>query len=895
MVTLLPGGIWVYNGCHMERMSLNGIKDVTRLKRLMLIDGNSLAYRAFYALPTTMTSPEGVCTNAVHGFLNMMLKALEDYRPDGMMVAFDMHGPTFRHEAYGDYKGTRKPTPEELRPQFPMLKEILTALGLCIMEKEGYEADDLLGTVSAWGEQQGIDCLVVTGDRDSLQLVSAKTHVLLTLKGLSQIEEYTVEHLAEKLSLRPDQIPDLKGLMGDSSDNIPGIPGVGEKTALTLLARYETVDNLLAHTAELKGKLKEKVEKGADMARFSRSLATIDRQVPVEIEASRLNIPDYTRMAEGIEKLKKYALYSVAKRLEDHLPQPEQAQPVVVHPVESLEELSGLAAKWAVEEIPVALMVGESLSLARSEAELWQVPLMVNLLEAGWPLEEVLSAIRPLLEGNVPKIVASDDARKIGSGGRQWLSLAAGVGAALRGLAYDLTLMGYLLDATARRLDPTALYEHYVGRAPETLDAHHLVMLKNAMWPRLQQAGMEPLYQGMELPLVEILYRMEREGFKVDRSALTCLGADMQRRIDGITERIYALAGETFNINSTKQLGEVLFEKLGLPKAKKTKTGYSTDASVLEGLLDQHPIIEPILEYRQLTKLKGTYVDGLVPLLDGEDKLHTRLNQTLVATGRLSSAEPNLQNIPVRMEEGRRIRGVFVASGPGRVLVDADYSQIELRVLAHMAQDPRMIEAFRDKADIHTRTASQVFGVPVEQVTPQLRSAAKAVNFGIVYGISDFGLARQLDITRKEAGDYINRYLGTFDHVKAYMEQVVETGRERGYVETLYHRRRPMPELKAKDHNVRAAAERMAMNAPIQGTAADIIKLAMVAVDRALEEGGFKARLILQVHDELIVDAPVEEADAVEALLIRCMEGVASLDVPLTCEVHRGNSWMEAK
>ena len=892
---LLPGGVWVYNGSNLERMALNGIKDVTRLKRLMLIDGNSLAYRAFYALPTTMTSPEGVCTNAVHGFLNMMLKALDDYRPDGLMVAFDMHGPTFRHAAYGDYKGTRKPTPEELRPQFPMLKEILTALGVCIMEKEGYEADDLLGTVSAWGERQGMDCLVVTGDRDSLQLVSPQTHVLLTLKGLSQIEEYTVEHLAEKLALRPDQIPDLKGLMGDSSDNIPGIPGVGEKTALTLLAQYETVDNLLAHTGELKGKLKEKVEKGADMARFSRNLATIDRQAPVEVEACKLELPDDARMGQGLETLKKYALHSIAKRLEERLPRQEETHPAVVHQVGSLEELAGLAASWADGETPVALMVGDGLTLARSEDELWQAPLMVNLLEAGWALEEVLAAIRPLLEGRAPKIVASDDARKVGSGGRQWLSLAAGVGAGFKGLEYDLTLIGYLLDATARRLDPAALYAQYVGRAPETMDAHHLVTLKNAMWPRLQQAGMEPLYRSMELPLVEILYRMEREGFKVDREALTELGADMQRRIDEVTERIYTLAGERFNINSTRQLGEVLFERLGLPKAKKTKTGYSTDASVLESLQDQHPIIEPILEYRQLTKLKGTYVDGLVPLLDREDKLHTRLNQTLVATGRLSSAEPNLQNIPVRMEEGRRIRGVFVASGPGRVLVDADYSQIELRVLAHLAKDPRMIEAFRDKADIHTRTASQVFGVPVEQVTPQLRSAAKAVNFGIVYGISDFGLARQLDITRKEAGDYISRYLGTFDHVKAYMEQVVETGRELGYVETLYHRRRPMPELKAKDHNTRSAAERMAMNAPIQGTAADIIKLAMVAVDRVLAEGGFKARLILQVHDELIVDAPEEEADAVEALLIRCMEGVVSLDVPLTCEVHRGHSWMDAK
>jgi len=862
----------------------------------MLIDGHSLAYRAFYALPTTMTSPEGVCTNAVHGFLNMLFKALDDYTPDGLMVAFDMHAPTFRHEAFEGYKGTRKPTPEELRPQIPMLKEILSDLGICVLEKEGFEADDLLGTVSAWGEAQGIDCLVVTGDRDSLQLVSERTHVLLTLKGLSQIEEYTVEHLREKLNLRPDQIPDLKGLMGDTSDNIPGIPGIGEKTALTLLYKYDNVENLLAHTDELKGKQKEKVENGAELARFSRQLATIDRAAPVEVEAVKLELPDPARMAQGLDTLKKYALGTHARRLEAYAPAPsEPEKPAVVHVMESLEALYSLAEQWAEEDIPVALMVGDGLTLARDAQEEWQAPLMVNLLEAGWPLEQLLAAIKPLLESDTPKIVASEDARKVGSGGRAWLSLGDMAGARLNALTYDLTLMGYLLDATARRLDPAALYEKYVGRPPETIRAHHLVTLKEALWPLILQEDMEKLYTDMELPLVEILYRMEREGFKVDRQALTDLGSDMQQRIDAVTAEIYDLAGEAFNINSPRQLGDILFDKLGLPASRKTKTGYSTDASVLEGLLDKHAIIKPILEYRQLTKLKGTYVDGLVPLLDREDKLHTRLNQTLVATGRLSSAEPNLQNIPVRMEEGRRIRGMFVASKPGHVLVDADYSQIELRVLAHMAQDPQMIEAFRDQADIHTRTASQVFGVPVEEVTPQLRSAAKAVNFGIVYGISDFGLARQLEISRKEAGEYINRYLGTFDRVKAYMERVIEIGREQGYVETLYHRRRPMPELKARDYNVRTSAERMAMNAPIQGTAADIIKLAMVAVDKALRKGGFEARLILQVHDELIVDAPEAEAEAVERLLVECMESVAKLDVPLISEVHRGRSWMEAK
>ena len=854
---------------------------------LMAIDGYSLIYRAFYAMPELTTS-RGEPVGAVAGFLNMFFKALDDYQPEYVAVAFDMHGPTFRHTAFSSYKATRKPTPDELRRQFPIAQEILESMGVRVVGIPGYEGDDILGTLSRKAEAQGMDALLITGDRDALQLISDKTRVLLTLKGLTQTQMMDASALKEKYGLAPSQIPDLKGLMGDTSDNIPGIPGVGEKTALALLAKFETLEGLLSHTDELKGKQREKVEGNAQLARISKELATICREAPVEF-----SIEDCARIPLGQthikEALQKYELFSLLRRIEPavhgEVGNSESPPSRAVYPerqLASLEEIKAAVQDMATKE-QVSICHRDILTLFDGEI-LYQISLLTDLASPGLELAEVLPSLAPLFGGQAQLIL--HDAKA-------WMHQLEPYGVSVDARLFDVMLAGYLLNAASGRYDLPRLLqdaEHTVVAAPHAADMWRLAAEQEHM---LEERGLLSVFRDIEMPLVRVLCDMERVGFAVDRDVLLELQSEMDNRIRGLESDIFAQAGESFNINSTKQLAEILFTKLELPVIKKNKTGPSTDAAVLEQLSDQHPIIPLLMEYRQVTKLKSTFVDGLLPLIK-TGRLHTQLNQTGTATGRLSSSEPNLQNIPVRLPEGHLIRKAFVAS-PGCVLVDADYSQIELRILAHMAEDPGLIQAFASGKDIHAQTASQVFGVPLEEVTPAMRSGAKAVNFGIIYGISDFGLSRQLGISRSQAGDYITRYLETYRGVKAFMDAVIAFGRENGYVRTLYGRRRPMPDLKARDYNLRSAAERMAMNAPIQGTAADIIKLAMIRVDNALREARLSAKLVLQVHDELILDTPEKEAETVARLLRTAMEQVAELHVPLKVDVHQGKSWFDVK
>ncbi len=853
-------------------------------ERLVVIDGNSLIHRAFYAMPP-MTAKDGRPTNAVFGFVNMLLKALEDYKPQYLCVAFDKKGPTFRHEQFAEYKAGRKPMPEDLRPQLPMLRELLDCMGIARVDADGFEADDFLGTLACRAQEAGVQAVLITGDRDSLQLVDPQTLVVLTKKGVSEIEEYTPEHLNEVYGLRPDQIPDLKGLMGDSSDNIPGIPGVGEKTALNLMHQYGSVEEVIAHGAEIKGKLGEKVREHAELARFSKELATIRRDAPLDRDFHTMTLKPWpeTGAFEALEELQMRQILSRLKAASGAAEQKAILAEVPLEPVETDAALEALARRLASAP-RTAIWLGEALHLSDGRIE-YAVPLMRDLAGPGLQPDDAFKALRPLMEGGT--VTVHD--------GKSWIRQMRGYNTEIKTIAFDTMIAGYLLNPLAGKYEFAGLCEKTLGASPATAPAAALLNLANKQREMLRQQQMEKLYDDVELPLVRVLADMEAEGFHLDSAVLKQLGAEFEAKLNELTARIHELAGGSFNINSTRQLGEVLFERLSLPSGRKTKTGWSTDAEVLEQLADQHEIVPAIMEYRQISKLKSTYVDALIPLVRGSGRVHTTLHQTVASTGRISSSDPNLQNIPVRMDLGRPIRKAFIAGSTSRVLVDGDYSQIELRVLAHIAGDQKMLQAFHSGADFHRQTASQVFGVKPEEVTDQMRSSAKAVNFGIVYGISDYGLGRQLGIPRYQAKEYIERYLSTYSGVKAYMEESVKNGKEAGYVTTLFGRRRPMPELKSPNYTMRSFGERVAMNAPIQGTAADIIKMAMIKTHDELEKRGFRARLILQVHDELIVDCPKEEAEAVKALLEECMESVADLDVPLRADVSTGYSWYEAK
>ncbi len=872
---------------------------------MVLVDGNSLMHRAFHALPL-LDDGAGVYTNAVFGFLSMLFRVLKEEQPQYLAVAFDLHGPTFRHRQYQDYKAGRAPTPPELKPQFPLLKELLQAMHIAQVSLEGYEADDMLGTLSARWEALGGQALLITGDRDAFQLAGPHTAILYTKRGITDTQLVTPDYLMQAYALSPGQMIDLKGLMGDTSDNIPGIPGVGEKTALKLLSQYGTLESALERgAAEQKGKLRERLVQYGDQARFSKALATICRDAPIQVDPEALRLHG---LAGGRPALERYKLKSLSQRLaqlpgwmlgeagdcpsgDSGQPGPEKGpSPAGESAWRSPAALAGAqdAAAWALAQDPgqaVALALGEA-SCALSGGAQGLIPLGGgDLLSPGLTPQDVCRALAPLLAGPGEKLVWSV----------KDLMTQMPPEAALGGDVYDAMLAAYALNPQRRSYSlPSLLEEAGLAPAEGETQAAKLFPLREAQLGQLDREGLSSLYRDIELPLAYTLRDMERQGFLVDREVLRQLGGQYAQRIQQDREQICQLAGEEFNLNSPKQLGEVLFGKLGLPGGKKTSKGWSTTADILEELADRHPIVPLVLDYRKYFKLNSTYVEALLRLMGPDGRVHTQFDQTATATGRISSNEPNLQNIPVRTPEGRQIRRAFVAA-PGHVLVDADYSQIELRVLAHMSQDQTLCDAFLQGQDIHRRTAAEVYGVPIGQVTGEMRSAAKAVNFGIIYGISDFGLARSIGCSRKEAAGFIQRYFARYPGVKAFMEGQVALAKAQGYVTTLFGRRRYIPELQSPNYNVRSFGQRAAMNSPIQGTAADIIKLAMIRTRRALKEAHLQARLILQVHDELIVEAPEAEKEAVAQLLRQSMEGAAQLRAPLKADLAMGRDWHECK
>ncbi|MHB8170662.1 MAG: DNA polymerase I [Thermincolia bacterium] len=895
---------------------------MSKASKFIIIDGNSLIHRAFYALPL-LTTTQGVFTNAVYGFTNMLLKLMEEEKPDYLVVAFDKGKPTFRVETYAEYKGHRKGTPDELRPQFPIVKEVLEAMCIPFFEEEGYEADDLIGTLVSRAEKEGINSLVVTGDRDALQLVSDATEVLITRKGISEIEKMDGAALEEKYGLTPQQIIDLKALMGDSSDNIPGVPGVGEKTALKLLHQFGSVEKLYEEIDQVTGKLKDKLLANKDLAWISKGLATIVRDVPMEIswDECRVCEPDDRRLLElfknlefknlvkkvmdrlgtqgiSLEKEKMGDGIGVGKPRQDALFTVEGAyKPVItLDHWEDLRErlktvtdvtLAALSTSPKGQEGKVAALV-----LSVEPGENWYLDLSYEVFLNPEVMEEFLTFLD---DSGINKIVHD---------GKRLLWLFRNSGWSLQGLAFDTMVAAYLVNPAKPSLKFREVCLEYINTVipaedtPENWSAGAALLwqLRDVLNERLLEMGMEKLYYEVELPLVEVLAHMEMAGVTVDGNRLQEMSVELTKVVNDLTEVIYALAGENFNINSPKQLAVILFEKLNLPVLKKTKTGYSTDAEVLEQLAEEHQIVDKILEYRQYVKLKSTYVDGLSALINPvTGKIHTTFNQTVTATGRLSSTEPNLQNIPIRLEEGRKIRKVFMPSGSGNLMVAADYSQIELRILAHISGDANLIDAFLEEQDIHTRTASEVFDVDRTEVTSEMRSRAKAVNFGIVYGISDFGLARDIKVSRTEAKLYIESYFHRYPGVKAWIDEIIAQAKSQGYVTTLLNRRRYLPDILSKNFNIRSFGERTAMNTPIQGSAADIIKLAMVKIQDQLGARDLKTQMVLQVHDELIFDVPKEELEEVVALVKESMEGAIKLKVPLVVDVKVGPNWYDAQ
>ena len=847
--------------------------------KLVILDGNSIVNRAFYGI-RQLSAPDGTPTNGVYGFLAILRKLIDAEKPDSLCVAFDLKAPTFRHKRYDGYKAQRKGMPEELAVQIPILKEVLDEMGILRLELEGYEADDLLGTVGKRCEASGWDCRIVTGDKDSFQLISDATHVchVKSRMGQTETKEYTPELFREEYGFEPVRIIDLKALMGDSSDNIPGVPGVGEKTAMDLVQRYGTLQHIYGKLDELdiKEGVRKKLREGRESAELSYELATICTAVPIEFEpADALWHDNYKRGLYGLFKKLGFNKFIEKWRIEASQDTSGAAEISHMHRSDAptYDELS--AAVKAAELI--AVTAGENLdSLEICDGK--------TVYTAHW------SALGDDYD-KLLRLVFSDGVKKVSHNVKELMSRLLAEGLPLDGFVYDTALAAYLLDATESDYDLHRVSMRYCGA--ELSGAEAVYRLKPVTEEKLKELQMDKLYYEIELPLCRVLAEMQDTGFMVDRMALSAFGDSLTGSIDALRNEIYKQAGGEFNINSPKQLGEVLFERLVLPAGKKTKTGWSTNADVLEKLRGKHPIIDMILDYRMLTKLKSTYADGLLKLIDPDGRIRTNFQMTVTATGRLSSTEPNLQNIPVRKELGAQIRKMFIAS-EGKVLVDADYSQIELRLLAHISGDEHMQAAFMSGEDIHRVTASQVFNTPLSEVTSLQRSRAKAVNFGIVYGISSWSLAQDIGVFPNEAKAYMDAYLEKYSGVREYMKNIVEKAKAEGYVKTLYNRRRALPELKSSNFNTRSFGERVALNMPIQGTAADIIKLAMVNVYNRLKAEGLESKLILQVHDELICECPEHEAQRVAELLSEEMSGAAKLSVPLTVDAKIGHSWAEA-
>ena len=840
--------------------------------KLLILDGNSVINRAFYGVKP-LTNREGLFTHAIYGFLNILEKMEKEEQPDAVCVAFDLHGPTFRHEMYDGYKATRHSMPEELAQQMPVMKQVLTAMNIPIYACQGWEADDVIGTVSRICSNSEWECVVVTGDRDSLQLIDQNVHVKLVIPkpGQTTATLYNEEKFREEYGFEPKKLIDLKALMGDSSDNIPGVAGVGPKTATELLLKFGSLDSIYENIEDdsIRPKLREKLVAGRESAQLSYDLATIRCDAPIDFEPKDAIVRPYNRQE----------LYSLFQKLEfvrliDRYGLRDAG--LSAEPVERKIEKLPLMDCLPVDEIQCAIYLAPdgTLGVACSQGVCVLTPMEVQMgikLPKGAHICHDMKTVMHALDA---------------------------IGVSYDSFAFDTALAAYDLNPSASDYSVSKLAVNHLGINADDNDAAACAQALWHLYPvleaELKSRGMEKLYYEIELPLCPVLYKMEKTGVAIDSAQLQQFGQMLSQRIDDCESLIFGYADCPFNINSTKQLGELLFDKLGLPPVKKTKTGYSTNADVLEKLKGKHPIIPAIMDYRMLTKLKSTYADGLIKTIGEDGRIHTTFQNLVTATGRLSSTEPNLQNIPVRTDLGAEIRKMFIPR-PGYVLVDADYSQIELRVLAHIANDTAMLEAFRSGMDIHTATASQVFSVPAEQVTPLQRRHAKAVNFGIVYGISEFSLAEDIGVSRYEAKAYIDSYLANYRGVKAYMKQVVADATATGYTQTLYGRRREIPELKSTNFNIRQSGERIALNTPIQGTAADLIKLAMIQVDKALSEYYPEARLLLQVHDELIVECPEEIAEPVAKLISSQMEQVAQLQVPLLAEAKWGKSWYEAK
>mgnify|MGYP004554266623 FL=1 len=879
-------------------------------KTLVIIDGNSIINRAFYALPE-MSNKEGLKTNAIYGFTNMLLKIIDTYNPTHISVAFDRKAPTFRHIEFKEYKAGRKKMPDELREQFEPLKDLLDKFNIHRLEIDGYEADDIIGTVSKIAEDNGFKVYIVTGDKDAIQLASNKTTTLITKKGVGEVEEYDYDSVIEKYEMTPTQFIDLKGLMGDKSDNIPGVPGIGEKTGIKLIKEFSSIEGIFDNIDSIKGSTKKKLEENKELAIMSKKLATIIRDVPVEFNLEELEYGNYNTK-DILDVFKYLGFTSLIPRI-GNLDESEEIVNEANVEISKLEDIDEFINKVKENnELIIKTVTREGNIL---DKRIKYIFLSVDGKKIYYVEEDSIYKLE--------YIFTSNEIKKLGYNLKDdYISLKP-YGIKLENIYFDITIAEYLIDSmSSTSYECSAIAMKYLTKKVKTKEellgkgvkakkyqdldfeelSSHISQIidtvKNVMpimEENLKESNMDGLLYHVEMPLVEVLADMEYEGVKVDKEKLNELGSQFKEIIKKLESEIYKISGEEFNINSPKQLGVILFEKLGLPVIKKTKTGYSTNAEVLDKLKDQSPIIDKIIEYRQIVKLNSTYVEGLLSIINPIDgRIHSSFNQTITTTGRISSTEPNLQNIPVKLEMGRNIRKVFISDKECK-LVDADYSQVELRVLAHMSQDETMIDAFKHNEDIHTKTASQVFNVSMDEVTSKQRSDAKAVNFGIVYGKSDFGLSEDLNIPVKQAKEYIENYFNKYNKIKEFMDNIIEDASSNGYVTTILNRRRYIPEIKSSNFMLRNAGKRAAMNAPIQGSAADIIKIAMINVYKKLEENNLKSKLILQVHDELIVEAVDSEIDIVKKIVKDEMENAVCLDVNLDVDLNIGDSWYDTK
>ena len=892
-------------------------------KKLILIDGHSILNRAFFGIPD-LTNSEGIHTNAMYGFLNIMFKFIDEEKPDYITVAFDLSEPTFRHKAYEAYKGTRKPMAPELKQQVPLIKELLRTMNITVIEKAGYEADDIIGTIAKRSAAVGIDVSVISGDRDLLQLAEDKIQIRIpkTKKGVTEVENYYPEDVVALYGVTPLEFIDMKALMGDTSDNIPGAPGVGPKTASAIIQKYHSVDNVLAHLDELKPpKAQKSITENAEQVKMSRFLAEININVPLDYNIENAEIGDFYNPA-SYELFKKYNFKTMLKRFDKDMtaaPKVDVLKDIVV--IQELGDSENIIKK-ACEVINNGGNLG--LSIIHEEKCIYGLGICLSeketyfIIKQGFITDEYLKdavqKLGVLSDTNKKKQIRVFDLKEI-----LWAFEKDGNLRISQDAFVDVSIASYLLKPNDENYEPEQIALQYLnitfpskselfGKAgvQEMLmtkldelaeyaceSAYVSLFSADLILKELENENMTELFANIEMPLVFVLYDMQKEGVRVDKEGLKSYGEVLGNRIQVLEKEIYDEAGEEFNINSPKQLGVILFEKMNMPYKKKTKSGYSTAADVLDKLAPEYPFVKKILEYRQLAKLKSTYADGLAAYISEDGRIHGKFNQTITATGRISSTEPNLQNIPIRMELGRQIRKVFIPK-EGCVFLDADYSQIELRIMAHMSKDEKLIEAYNMAEDIHRITASQVFGVPFDEVTDLQRRNAKAVNFGIIYGISSFGLSQDLSISRKEASDYIEQYFKTYPKIKGYIDSMVEDAKKTGYSLTMFNRRRPIPELKSSNFMQRSFGERVAMNAPIQGTAADIIKLAMIRVYDALKKGGYKSKLLLQIHDELLVETYPDEIEDVKKIIEDGMKNAVKLSVPLEIDMKQGNNWLEA-